>query len=247
MPSIIRNEINPYDTEVSNFRFGIQKDSYDPNSNDDSTTGPWKCVVPSNFNVLSMSDTEREVHDKAAMERIMNEMEKMEEINGDVLLKYTYNTELEQKSSVKRIMRDVSLKNKLRLWDINDIYHYVKSNWNHSERPTIIDCSNGSEFMSKNMSFRNTLRNTRTRRDVAHDAMLERNAEHGNTKNETFSTEFVRRVIDTRNALGLTQAQLAMKMARTTAEITEFEKGGMIFSRPLNALLKVILNLQSTD
>lgn len=249
-PMIVKG-IN-YDGEVA-------RGDFDPRCNDDSCTGSWMRVVPANYYLQQMSESEREAYRRIKREKQLERAEKMEEIESDPMLKYLYETELEQKRCARALCKDTQKLKKLGLDHVRATgrnggqfkvaLRYVKETWNNSRMPTILEKKSGNldaEGNAKRMTFRQALRNSRSNRAAREERQIEKNAEEGNTKLKEFPNEFIEKVVATRTAQKLTQAQLAQKISRDKNELAALERGELVFTnetRPLMALLSWALGL----
>lgn len=238
MSPIIVTGIN-YDSDVT---LGL----FDPRCNDDTTTGPWMRIVRNNHNERSLTVQELEALQRTKRTDASKQEQKMAEINSNEMLKYLYETEQEQYAASRNLSRDINKRRALGLESssFRVIHNYIVANWDHSRMPTILSKDKlDYEGNSKKVSFRQELRDTRTRRRAQEEAQIERNAVEGNMKHKVYSPEFIKEMINSRNALGLTQAQLANKISRKEAEISEIEKGVAVYDRSLMCLISWALSL----
>lgn len=230
---------NPLDDDMAN-------GSFNPKSlNESDYDGPWFHV--SNQNPRPEPELTEE-EEREAAEKLQAREEEQELINGDEMLRYRYDTDLEQKAYTRRLIKDFSKLKRLGLTpDWRSVHRYVTGNWNHSREPVIMQKNQSEEDGSSNrrLTYRQTLKKVRSKADAAKEAQIEKQAEEGDLSIQTFTREFIEQVINARLAAGLSQAQMAHKLYRTENLIKDFEKGELNYDARLKSLFKMILNLSS--
>lgn len=171
--------------------------------------------------------TEEERKLRAA--RRKREEEDLDFIMADPMRKYRHEREQEIRRKVARFSKDP----KYYQWSQAQLYAYVRGFMGNEGEPVVWKKAKSEEEIQKEKLKRREQRRATRRRERE----LERRAEEGDFSVKEFDSEFIARVIKTRNDREMTQKDLAKTVNRPEGVIRDLEAGKLPFDGGLKSLL----------